>query len=278
MYGARLILPGMLAALAVNCTDATDPGGDPPVPHPVPPVVRVEPAAKVIVLGESQRFDASVTDSAGLVLAGESVEWFSTNPDVIAVTGPGVVTAVGIGEAAIVARVGENADSARVSVMSSDPEFVPRIVDLVFGDSLHVSAVNWPVGPDVTWITTDSAVAIVTDEWWLKAMGGGFARVWLALQSNGRTLDSIDVRVAPRLPLARIVPQGAEILVGQSLRLGVVGFSDPIWSSASPEVARIDSAGTVEGLSPGSSLITAKAAADTALRAGIRIDVKARSN
>ena len=94
----------------------------PPQPAPTPPArplvrdVRLQPATASLRPGASQSFTATLVDSAGSPVAGQRVEWSSSDTKVARVDNNGRVTAVAAGLAMISARAGDVRGDAAVQV------------------------------------------------------------------------------------------------------------------------------------------------------------------
>jgi uncharacterized protein YjdB len=78
--------------------------------------VTVTPGAASGVAGQSAQFEAVVKDAGGVEIYGQPVTWTSTDAAVVSVTPAGYATAVGAGNAAIVATVGGKTGQAAVTV------------------------------------------------------------------------------------------------------------------------------------------------------------------
>jgi uncharacterized protein YjdB len=113
----------------------------------------------------------------------------------------------------------------------------------------------------VSWTTSDATVAqlsatsgaVVT----VRALKLGTATV--TASAGGKTSAPVAVSVVPPPPLVINQRQGQGcVLVGQSINLDVVSPPGAVtWSSASPNVATVSSAGVVTGVVVGQAVITA---------------------
>ena len=82
--------------------------------------VRVTPAGIALSgVGSTQTLTVEVRDVQGIVVTNPSVTWASLNPAVATVSGAGVVTAVGAGQATVVATSGVQSATALVTVSVS---------------------------------------------------------------------------------------------------------------------------------------------------------------
>lgn len=122
----RFTFPTVLALFLTACGggDSTGPGTDnpdpdpPTSPDPVPAAVAVSPAADSLGVDDSVQLQATVTDSNGNELTGETVTWSSSNNTVATVSNSGEVTGVSDGSVDITATVGSLSGSADVSVFA----------------------------------------------------------------------------------------------------------------------------------------------------------------
>jgi len=70
----------------------------------IPKAITIPPTVLALVIGESQQLVATVRDENGVALSGFTVTWESDDTDIATVSSTGLVTAVGVGVANIVAR------------------------------------------------------------------------------------------------------------------------------------------------------------------------------
>src|SRR5690606_21000372 len=102
-------LAGLLLLLA-SCGDVVEPAGV--------AVLQIQGDPELtLVVGETVSLSAIVEDSRGDPIDGEDPDWSTSAPEVATVDGTGLVTAVGAGEARIIAAVGEVRDSVRLTVV-----------------------------------------------------------------------------------------------------------------------------------------------------------------
>jgi len=112
----------MVRALAGDKADSTSvvvlPASSPPPPNAGngAQTVQVSPASTSLAIGAAVQLVATVLDSAGHIMSGQSVAWASNTPGVASVSGTGRVTAVSAGAALITATTGALVGSASISV------------------------------------------------------------------------------------------------------------------------------------------------------------------
>ena len=88
--------------------------------------VQVTPNSTAIKIGEKIQLTAEPRDERGASLAGRAITWSSSKPAVASVTGEGIVTALGAGNAIISATVEGKKVTAEVRVAAPAPVVVPE--------------------------------------------------------------------------------------------------------------------------------------------------------
>lgn len=172
----------------------------------------VSPKTLTLRPGETGKVTASVTPS------GTSVSWESSDPTVAAVSANGVVTALKTGSATITAWAGggQVGDTCVVTVSNSQ-----RIVISAPGSSHTISTVGGYLqltatvtvdgvevsNPDVVWSSSNSAVAEVNSDGYVRAVTNGAATItatiagttirdtWVVNVSNPLTISPASIRL-----------------------------------------------------------------------------------
>jgi hypothetical protein len=83
--------------------------------------VELQPWSSWVVLGDTLRLTATVRDTAGNVVSGSPVAWTSLAPGVASVSPTGLVTAVSLGHAAVLATSGAAVNGAVLYVQAPGP-------------------------------------------------------------------------------------------------------------------------------------------------------------
>ena len=193
-------------ALIEGCGDGDNPTA-PPTPEPArPTTLTVSPAtAELISLGATEQLSAEVRDQNSSVMAGATVTWSSGSASVATVDGMGLVTAVGNGEATITASAGSASGSAVVTVTQSvtSVEVSPSATEFTaLGATEQLSAeafdANGQVvgGAEVSWTSSDSAVAAVDASGLVTAVGNGEATITASVEASSGSAK-ITVMEAP---------------------------------------------------------------------------------
>jgi len=133
--------------------------------------------------GNQQQLTATVRDGASAVVPGVALAWRSVNPAVAAVNGSGLVTAVALGSADIVATApGGLADTLTVAVtlVANTVKVTPAGVTLTGAGSAQTLAVEVRDGsgsvvpsPTVAWTSLNPAVATVNGSGQVTAVAAG---------------------------------------------------------------------------------------------------------
>jgi hypothetical protein len=90
----------------------------------IPGGVSVTPDSTWLAAGDQVQLGAAVLDSGGSVLPGLTAEWMSGDDAVAAVDDSGLVTAIGPGSGAVLAKYGSFAAASRVTVFPSPLKFL----------------------------------------------------------------------------------------------------------------------------------------------------------
>jgi len=100
-------------------------------PEPVPTTIAISGYGGTLTfVGATDQLSATVRDQNGDVMTGQSVDWTSSNGDVVTVSGSGTLSSTGPGTAMVTARAGSASDDITVEV---DP--VPSTATVASGGS-----------------------------------------------------------------------------------------------------------------------------------------------
>ena len=133
-----------------------------------------------------------------------------------------------------------------------------------------------PGETQVTWSTSDPAVAKVSENGQVTGVSAGEAVITATAKDNEYLTASYSVRVA--VPVEKITvwgetdtlllgkePELAEAILGFSVEPEDAYFQTVSWSSSDETIATVDENGTVRGIAPGTVTITAQSNEDPAL-------------
>ena len=176
--------------------------------------IRFEPVPGALAEGERHEMRAVALDASGAELPDRRVRWSSTDTNVAVVDEHGVIRAVGAGTAEVTGRSTEALTTALLTVvpgMVDQVEVVPAETEVSAGDSLQLRPIvhrdGQPSGhAEVAWNTSNPAIARVTPDGLVEAVGEGSATISATVGGkSGQTL--IRVRAgAPRKAAPRPAP------------------------------------------------------------------------
>ena len=271
-----LILSLMLlagVALAAACGDDTT---EPPPEPPRATTITVTPATtEFTALGATSQLSAEVRDQNGQLIAGATVNWGSSSPEVATVDATGLATAVGNGSATITASAGTASGSAAVTVAQEASEVVvsPPADTVPVGDTVRLEAeVRDANGhaltgdASLTWSSSDPSVATVDGSGLVSGVALGTATITAAsasLQGTAQiTVGDVDRAVLVALYEAtngqgwienggwlsdRPVGQWHGVTTGESGRVTALDLSaSNLIGSIPPDLARLSHLETLD--------------------------------
>lgn len=233
-----------------------------------------------LTIGASQRLSARVVVAGGDTTEATDVVWSTTDPAIAAVSDGNLLTAVGAGDADLVAeRRGVRArwpvhvGRARVAsvVVTLDAPSIAVGQQMTARVVLRDSRGNVLTGRTVSWSSSNAAVATVGSTGAVTAMSVGTAAI--RATSEGE-FGEATVTVSPvSVASVTIAPASLSLVAGETGALAatcrdangtaLVGRAIT-WSSDAPAVATVDAAGLVRGVAPGSGIVTAACEGRTA--------------
>ncbi|MBX3176552.1 MAG: Ig-like domain-containing protein [Candidatus Hydrogenedentes bacterium] len=222
----------------------------------------INPLSIELNIGQTTTFAVSSTDST------DFFTWRTSNPAVVTVDNRGRVTAVDSGTARITAVSGRsNAQiSANVTVLAPAGEVAqvavsPVAATIAVGDTYTLEAASTREDPEFLWFSENEAVATVSANGVVTAVGPGVAVVNARGASPAERASATITVVEPAVHFATVHPLGANILAGETLALSATS-SDPldtfVWSSEAESTATVDANGVVTGAGPGGVVINAR--------------------
>ncbi|MXY97193.1 MAG: hypothetical protein F4Z29_05475 [Gemmatimonadetes bacterium] len=264
---------------------------DPPQPPPPAPLVATRivitpPSATLNAIGETVRLTAQVFDQNSSDMSGAVVTWQSSSSAVATVGGQGLVTAVSNGRVTITARSGNASATAAVTVSQSAASIrvEPASTTLkALRETVQLTATvhdgnGQPVkDAAVSWQSSDSAVATVSNQGLVTAVGNG--RVTITAQAGNASANAeISVMQAPGT--IHVEPEQVILIAfGETVQLTATirdsngqPLSDAVvtWQSSNPEVAVVSDSGLVTSVANGAATITAHSG-DLSARSEIRV-------
>lgn len=212
--------------------------------------------------GETETLTASVLPDT----ANPDVTWTSSDTKVTTVT-EGKVSAVSPGTSIITATSADGKKSAvcQVNVSYADAQSVtvePASLSLVKGDSVIVSATVSPdtADPSVTWETSDSKVATVSDGQ-ITGVSTGTAEITAKAVNGKSSVCAVTVTLPDAVSVSldrselSLVKGSSDTLTASVLPSDA--SQDVVWSTSDSKIATVKD-GTITGVSAGTATITAK--------------------
>ncbi|MBW3628180.1 MAG: Ig-like domain-containing protein [Gemmatimonadetes bacterium] len=255
------------AAILLACAGA---GCENPVAERSAPVAHltVTPARDTLGVGSSRVIQAVATDSTGRVVEEPPLRWTSADSSVATVAADGTVRGTGVGSTHIFAAAGGVRAMVQIVVVSAVARIAIEDVKLEEGASVPLRATLFDaegtvlLDRRVTWSISDSAVATL-DYRGLVAIAPG--AVTLTAASDGAQAKAAVTVVPARVVTLVTHPDLALVIVGGSRNILIERSSaarklldrPTEWRSSNPAIARATAAGRVEGVSPGTAVVTA---------------------
>jgi len=243
------------------------------VEYPEPRVrsVRIEPGSAALRTGDTRALTAIALDAQGAPIPGRTASWQTTAPTVATISGSGLVTAVGQGQAVIFARVDDQTGAiiVEVSPRAASVQLSGRSLLDQVADTSQLSAVvrdvdgnvvpSWPVN----WSSSDPSVAKVETSGKVSSQGLGSTSI--TATSEG-VVAVLQVTVS-RLPVAEVtIPVIGTLGKNRTSQLVAIATSaggqllrgrSATWESSNPAVATISASGLLSSLAVGTTMIAA---------------------
>ena len=235
--------------------------------------VEVTPVTSNLVVGQTTRLSARLSDASGATITGRTITWSSNRSSVATVSSDGLVTAIAAGTATITATSEGRSGSATINVAARPASAVivsPGQVTIFAGQTVQLGALVTDdrgqvlTGQSVSFSSSNTQVATVSSSGLVTGISAGTATI--TATSAGATGTAV-VTVAPD-PVAAVdvSPASASVVVGSSVQLVATPRNvsgQPLtgrtifWSTGSPSLASVSSSGLVTGLAPGNAVIVA---------------------
>jgi len=232
----------------------------------------IAPAAPAIVVGGTQQLTAAVTPATA---TDRTVLWTTSNAAVATVSASGLVTGVTAGAATITATVANGtavgtpvSQTISVNVASVVPvtsvSVAPSAASLVVGATTALVPTVLPANAtnrNVTWGTSNSAIATVSTAGLVTAVAPGTATITVTTADGGFTATSTITVNPVAVTGVTLLPEVTTVTVGtpQQLLATVLPASATnralTWSTTNPAVAQVSALGVVTGVAPGTATI-----------------------
>lgn len=265
---------GVLLGLVAGCDQqqSMDPGNKPNTEHFS---IAITPDRDSVDVGATVALNATVLDARGAARTDQAIRWSSLTPNVASVDGVGLVTGIAVGDARIVATVGQGAqvaaDTATVLVQAGQVflTIVPGMAEITLGDSVQLEATLLaPTGSvrglNAQWSTSDETIAPITEDGIVVSLQPG--DVTFTAVVNGLTATA-QARVIQNVPTSiSVTPANSGLNPGESVQLTawvrdsrgkLIRNANVRWSSSASEVAAVTMDGLVIARQKGAAFITA---------------------
>jgi hypothetical protein len=257
----RGLVVAMTAAVVITCVSPTSPAStsslesiqDGSVLHASISSVTVSLTASQLQVGATTQATATVSP-----LTRRRINWQSSHPSIATVSGSGVVTAVSVGSASIIASIGGVSGAASLTV-AAPPGAVPIaavVVDLTPA-SIAVNATalataravdssgNVLTGRALTWHSTNPAVAVVNASGIVTGIAPGSAGV-VATAAGGGPADTAALSVmTPVVTSISMTPSVVTLASGATQQFSVTGTLTGGGSTTPPVTYMVSGGGTM---------------------------------
>lgn len=195
---------------------------------------------------------------------GKKVKYKSSDEEIVTVDESGNITPVAAGTAVITAKTGRRVDTMLVTVLTDTVQIsLEDAVTVMTGSTKKLTpSFNHPYTQDITWTSSDEAVATVSQDGEITPVSGGSA-VITATISNGQSA-SVDVSVINTAQELGFSKEKFNFKLGETAKLGLTlspaDSNDPItWTSSDESIATVDENGNITGHAYGVATVTATA-------------------
>ena len=223
---------------------------------------------KALVINEGEKYTLSKTVSPADSLT--TYVWTSSNNSVASVSG-GVITAKKAGKTTITVKTFNEKSATceitvKAAIKSSTVTLNTSKITLGVGESYTVKATTSPTGNDVTWSTSNSSVATVS-EGKITAKSEGTATITAKTPSGYTASGTVTVKPAPSSvttnPQSLILGVGESYTIAENTNSGTYANAANLkWSSSNTGVATVakgsGNKATIKAVKAGTTNITIK--------------------
>ena len=278
-WRVALLLSSIAVGACSNSRSTTAPtplsgGNDTTPPGPATSIV-IRPASDSLAPGQTLQYTDTVRDSAGRVLANQTVLWGSSNSKIAAISITGLVTALAVGHDTIEALVGKALGQVVLTVGPGTLDHIavsPNPATIANGGTVALQATAFNARSDtlkgyiISWALKNPAVATVTGGGLVTgespgtdtvtATSGGIAGTAIVLVQTAPVASVVVVPAADTLQIGSTVQltDTAKDANSHVLRGQVV-----TWASSTPSVATVNATGRLTALAAGTTVVTATA-------------------
>lgn len=223
--------------------------------------VEIEKASVNLAPQASDTLEADVGYSFPVIAFSESIEWESSNPDVVEVDENGVLSAVAEGDAVVTASVksGEYKSECSVSVRYyGTVEFTSGNIELGEGESANL---GWNGGGSVSFKSDDESIVQVSDNGTVKAGKTGTAVITVSSAGWKDGRCEVTVKEAPE---KLIVKESFSMGLGEVYKISAdveedASASTYTYSTSDAGVVSVDASGNITAAGQGKAVVTVTA-------------------
>lgn len=234
--------------------------------------IEISEADATLYIGESLTLSAEIKPSNATY---NSIEWVSSNNNVVTINDNGYVTAVGKGEATVTAKSDGKEAKCHFTVLVplTGLSFDQSSLTLNKGASATLTVIKTPsdatLRGEIVWTSSDKSVATINADGLVTAIDKGSANITASVDGCTATCK---VTVNVIVPVSSITLNQGSLKLKQNETAQLVATVGPedandktvTWSSSDTSIATVDSTGLVKALKEGTAVISAKAGDKTA--------------
>ena len=235
--------------------------------------LNLSPAVASVPVGRAVQLIATLRDSSGAPLTGRTLTWLSSNLNVAAVDGGGLVTGQSPGASTITAVSDGVSGTAALTVTNipvASVTVAPATASISPGQTWQLTATpkdangNALTGRVVTWASSATGVATVSVSGVVTGVAAGLVTITATSEGQSGT-SAVTVSVVP-VATVTVSPAAPSVQLGQTVQLtatpkdanGYVLTGRVItWTSSATGVATVSALGLVTSVAVGSTTITA---------------------
>ncbi len=232
--------------------------------------VLLDQSSASLYRGNSLQLTATVAPANA---TNQKLNWSSSNPAVATVSATGVVTAVAAGSATISAASQADSSKSATCYVTVSQQMIAvtgislsrTSLTLVEGSEKSLSATVLPANatdPQVTWRSSDTAVAKVDQKGLITAIGAGSAKItatagdYSAVCQLTVSLDGAAVTGVSLNRTALQLTRGATFQLNADCSPENAANTQVYWSSSTPGVVSVDTNGLITAKNNGSAVIS----------------------
>lgn len=229
---------------------------------PVQPTKVEIPSLKSLFVGDSETLTATITPSN----ARTTLTWYCEPASGVITLKDGTITAVGEGTANVYCKTSNGITSNKCRIESQyhrPTSLTLSATSLSFreGESQQLTATVVPSNSHytLTWTSSNTAVATVSQTGLVKAVGGGTAQITVATDNGLKATCSVTSLAEPK---AISVPSAISLYPGSQRQLKYtldpIGARDEVvWRGSNPNVVTVTEKGLLTAVGPGQARVTA---------------------